>query len=115
MNIFIFGGTGDLASRKLLPALYRHFKAHRLSAQAKIVSIGSRAINSSEYQILVRENLEHHLNESEFDENVCSEFLKLISFLKIDFNKADTFKLLANNALDGRRNIYYLAVSPYFL
>jgi len=114
MNIFIFGGTGDLASRKLLPALYRHFKAHRLSAHAKIVSIGSRAINSSEYQILVRENLEHYLNESEFDENVCSEFLKLISFLKIDFNKADTFKLLADNALDGSRNIYYLAVSPIF-
>ena len=47
MNIFIFGGTGDLAGRKLLPALYRHFKANRLSTHTKILSIGSRAIDTN--------------------------------------------------------------------
>jgi glucose-6-phosphate 1-dehydrogenase len=44
MNLFIFGGTGDLAQRKLLPALYRHFKADRLTNRVKIYGIGSNHI-----------------------------------------------------------------------
>ena len=83
MNIFIFGGTGDLAGRKLLPALYRHFKANRLGAQTKILSIGSRAIDTNEYTKFVKENLRLHLDAKEFEENICNSFLKNIIFLKI--------------------------------
>ena len=49
MNIFIFGGTGDLAARKLLPALYRHHKANRLPDNLKIIGIGSRPLSKQEY------------------------------------------------------------------
>ena len=40
MNIVIFGGTGDLATRKLLPALFRHHKSFRLPKEVNIIGIG---------------------------------------------------------------------------
>ena len=48
MNVIIFGGTGDLAARKLLPALFRLFKAKKLDGLAKynnIIGIGSSALS----------------------------------------------------------------------
>ena len=114
MNIFIFGGTGDLAGRKLLPALYRHFKANRLSTHTKILSIGSRAIDTNEYRKFVKENLQLYLNAKEFEESICNSFLENILFLQIDFNKPESFQSMSSYARDGKRNIYYLAVSPIF-
>ena len=114
MNIFIFGGTGDLAGRKLLPALYRHFKANRLSTHTKILSIGSRAIDTNEYRKFVKENLQLYLNAKEFEESICNSFLENILFLQIDFNKPESFQSMSSYAKDGKRNIYYLAVSPIF-
>ena len=49
MNIIIFGGTGDLATRKLLPALFRHHKASRLPNKINIIGIGSRSLSNTEY------------------------------------------------------------------
>ena len=66
MNIVIFGGTGDLATRKLLPALFRHHKSSRLPKEVNIIGIGSRSLSNDEYLNLIREKLNEHLKQSEF-------------------------------------------------
>jgi glucose-6-phosphate 1-dehydrogenase len=66
MNIIIFGGTGDLATRKLLPALFRHHKASRLPDKINIIGIGSRALSNTEYQEFIELNLKEYLKKSEF-------------------------------------------------
>ena len=53
MNIIIFGGTGDLAARKLLPALFRLHKAKKLDGLKKennIIGIGSSQLTQKDYQ-----------------------------------------------------------------
>ncbi|MDP0596186.1 MAG: glucose-6-phosphate dehydrogenase, partial [SAR86 cluster bacterium] len=61
MKIFIFGGTGDLAARKLLPALYRHHKAGRISNETQIYGIGSRQIDTEQYRTDIKKHLRNYL------------------------------------------------------
>lgn len=114
MNLFIFGGTGDLAQRKLLPALYRHFKADRLTNRVKIYGIGSNYIEDLVYKQDIKNKLSDNLDSIEFDEEVVIKFLENISYIKIDFNQNQDFDSLKKTTSDSDRNLYYLAVSPVF-
>ena len=114
MNIFIFGGTGDLAQRKLLPALYRHFKAERLGLQVKIYGIGSSSFDVSSYQQEIKKKLSTNLESIEYDEKAIQKFIKIISYIKIDFNINTDFDSLKKITSNKDRNIFYLAVSPIY-
>ena len=114
MNIVIFGGTGDLATRKLLPALFRHHKSSRLPKEVKIIGIGSRSLSNDEYLNLIREKLNEHLKQSEFNSNQIDLFLECLNYSKIDFNNSKDFETLNNYDLSKSKSLFYLAVSPSF-
>ena len=114
MNIVIFGGTGDLATRKLLPALFRHHKSSRLPKEIKIIGIGSRSLSNDEYLKLIREKLNEHLKQSEFNSNQIDLFLECLNYSKIDFNNSKDFETLNNYDLSKSKSLFYLAVSPSF-
>ena len=114
MNIFIFGGTGDLAQRKLLPALYRHFTAERLSPQIKIYGIGSSSLDILSYQQEVKNKLSINLESIEYEESTVQKFIEVISYIKIDFNIDNDFESLKKITSNKDRNLFYLAVTPVF-
>jgi len=114
MNIFIFGGTGDLAQRKLLPALYRHFKAARLNPQIKIYGIGSSSLDILSYQQEVKNKLSINLESIEYEESTVQKFIEVISYIKIDFNIDNDFGSLKKITSNKDRNLFYLAVTPIF-
>ena len=114
MNIFIFGGTGDLAQRKLLPALYRHFKAERLSPQVMIYGIGSSNLDILSYQQEVKNKLSINLESIEYDESTVQKFIEVIAYIKIDFNIDKDFDSLKKITSNKDRNLFYLAVTPIF-
>ena len=114
MNIIIFGGTGDLATRKLLPALFRHHKASRIPNKINIIGIGSRSLSNTEYQEFIGLNLKEYLKENEFTADQIDLFLKELSYSKIDFNNKIEFSELNKYQLNNTSNLYYLAVSPSF-
>jgi|TARA_B110000967_G_scaffold159253_1_gene164825 glucose-6-phosphate 1-dehydrogenase len=114
MNLFIFGGTGDLAGRKLLPALYRHHKAERLNPETQIYGIGSREIDTEAYREDTKKNLVIYLEPEEYSEQSIESFLLLVTYKKINFNISDDFQSLQDITSANQRNLYYLAVSPSF-
>ena len=114
MNIIIFGGTGDLATRKLLPALFRHHKASRLPNKINIIGIGSRSLSNTEYKEYIGLNLKVYLKNNEFTADQIDLFLKELNYSKIDFNNKSEFSKLNEYELNNASNLYYLAVSPSF-
>src|ERR1700675_2410565 len=48
-DMLLFGGTGDLVTRKLLPALYRRYAAGQVSAQSRIFGVARSALSRTEY------------------------------------------------------------------
>ena len=80
----IFGGTGDLSTRKLLPALFqlhRHQLADRLH---RIIATGRGELDTEAFRKEARVNLERYLPENSWDENVWETFRDRLFYQQVD-------------------------------
>ena len=75
----VFGGTGDLSRRKLLPALYHRFRDGQIVEGSRIVAVSRRALSDDEYRALTRAALQDFLPEEERDPETIDRFLGLLS------------------------------------
>ncbi|SFH24980.1 glucose-6-phosphate 1-dehydrogenase [Desulfotomaculum arcticum] len=118
--LVIFGGTGDLAHRKLMPALYNLLCQNQLPPNLAIVALGRRDIASDEYNYGVYESI---IKFARFDleETNWSQLRDKIYYKKLNFTDSSDFvelktfldKLEQKHGTGGNR-IYYLAVAPEF-
>ncbi|MFP4661873.1 MAG: glucose-6-phosphate dehydrogenase [Halanaerobiales bacterium] len=113
-QIVIFGATGDLTHRKLLPAFYNLFQQDQLPEELSILAIGRRDKDS---QIYREEAYEAVSDNSRFDldEDTWDDFAGNIEYLRFDFREDDGYEKLREKIIDKAQRIFYLAVSPdYF-
>jgi glucose-6-phosphate 1-dehydrogenase len=116
-TLVLFGATGDLAARKLLPALAGLFQSHYLPAEFAIVGIGRRDKTDQSFRAGVRKDLaEFRKSESDAD-----DFLSRVFYQRTDFTTPEGMKGLTQrlNDLERDRNLpgnrlFYLATDPEF-
>lgn len=115
MNLTIFGGTGDLTFRKLLPALYTMHTTGKLPAGSRIVIIGRRDYDSAAYRKLAREWVSQ-FSRLPFREESFLEFSETIEYYRMDFSSPDAYKGLDLFYRQDRilSHIFYFAVAPRF-
>ena len=113
--ITLFGGTGDLTYRKLLPALYNLNVLGKLADDFKIVVIGRRAYTQSDYIDIARTWVKEYAR-TKFDDEQFDEYAKRIIYFKMDMTNEDDYEMLqAFYAEQGIKNhVYYFAVAPSF-
>jgi glucose-6-phosphate 1-dehydrogenase len=113
VDLVIFGGTGDLAMRKLLPALCHLHSDGLLSPAARIISVAREAQDRPAYQRLVRQQCETHLGEA-FSKAGWDAFAALLHFCSFDALDLQSFanlaKLLAG--CDEYERVFYLSTAP---
>ncbi|TDG15479.1 glucose-6-phosphate dehydrogenase [Seongchinamella unica] len=114
VDLVIFGGTGDLSTRKLLPALYqlqRHNLANRLN---RIIATGRGEMETEAFRREARANLEKYLPHENWDESVWEAFRERLEYVKVDADKADDYQQLAQLLTAGNTSgrLYYLATLP---
>jgi glucose-6-phosphate 1-dehydrogenase len=114
-DLVVFGGAGDLAYRKLLPALYHRHRDGQLPTVARIVGVSRRGMTDAEYRQATRQALEEHVAEADRDDPALIEtFLHRLHFVPVDAQAdagwADLAKLL--KAGEDRIRAFYLAVAP---
>lgn len=112
----IFGVTGDLAKRKIIPALYNLMKKDALPKRFCVVGVGRRAMSEKDFDLLLDESAR------DFIGTVGSEwqtFKKLFNYYSIVFDQAKSFEKLSEylEKLDrkvgcGGNRIFYLAMPP---
>lgn len=119
-NMIIFGGTGDLTNRKLIPALYQLHLNGYLPKDFSLISIGRRNLSNDEYQADIMESTRKFSNKALVEESF-QEFSKSISYFKLDFDNKEDYsnllKELESRDVEGVEDnyLFYLAVSPdYF-
>ncbi len=112
-DIVIFGATGDLAERKLLPALYQRQRAGQFSEPTRIVGTSRGAQSTESYREFAAQAISDHIRPDEFDEGQLRRFLDRVSYVQADAAGGDGFDRL-REALDGdgRIRAFYLAVGP---
>jgi len=116
----IFGGTGDLSHRKLLPALYNLSKEMLLPNDFALVTVGRRDYTDSEYRKEVYESI-HQFSRYQLEEDIWNQLKNKIYYKQMDFTNQDDYQDLKiyltnidllHNTLGNR--IFYLAVSPEY-
>ena len=109
----LFGGTGDLSMRKILPALYEAHRAGMLADSGKIVGVARHEEDRAGYIEWVNGHVKPYVSKDGLDEAVWERFLARIEYVKLDLSKAEDFVLLRDevNKLSGTR-VFYLATGP---
>jgi glucose-6-phosphate 1-dehydrogenase len=113
-DLVVFGGTGDLAARKLLPALYHRDRDGQIPAAARIVAVSRRAQPADAYGDFVRGALAAHVRAHDLEPEAVDRFLARISYVALDATGdggwAELRALLA--AAETHVRAFYLAVAP---
>jgi glucose-6-phosphate 1-dehydrogenase len=110
----VFGGTGDLARRKLLPALYHRDVDGQVPDEARIIAVSRRPQSDKAYREMVKEALEAHLKPEELDRKAVAKFLSRIRYVGADATTDAGWADLAATLEEGKDRIraFYLATSP---
>jgi len=115
-DIIIFGGHGDLAFRKLMPALYYLCNDGYLNQQSRIITVTRKNMDDEEHIRLVKSKLLEFLAPEEFDEARFDQFKQQLHIVKIDFADEKSYQGL-KALLDlhpDRERVNYLSTAPDF-
>lgn len=117
-TIVIFGASGDLTSRKLVPALFELYRKKRLPDATRIVGLARTAFNDDAWRAKLAESTAHFLGK-DFDPTAWQAFAQWLFYRPGDIGKLDDFRSLADSLreLEGAgetTRIYYLATGPKF-
>ncbi|CAM2142078.1 NADP(+)-dependent glucose-6-phosphate dehydrogenase [Pararobbsia alpina] len=110
----LFGGTGDLAMRKILPALYEAHKGGMLADSGRIVGIARDSYDRAGYLAWVEQHVRAHVSHADFDESVWQAFLNRFEYAALDLSRRDDFVLLRDmlKELPASVRVFYLATGP---
>jgi len=114
-DFILFGGHGDLAFRKLMPALYHLSLDEYLSDESRIITVARKDMTHNEHIELVKNKLKEFLEDS-FNEEEFSKFQKLLHIVTVDFSDNNTYKKLQEllEMYKDRERVNYLSTSPSF-
>lgn len=110
----IFGVTGDLTHRKLIPALYELLKERRLPADLHIVGFARRDWDDEVMRNSLREGIAEFARTSPIEETLVDELLAKAHYVRASFDDADGYRRLGDllNSLGVCNVLYYLATPP---
>jgi len=113
-DLIIFGGTGDLAMRKLLPALYHRDRDDQLTPESRIIAASRGALSREDYLARVEDSLRSSLAASDFNESVWQRFSGRLQYVQADAYAHDQWTELAAvlEGYDARTRVAYLATAP---
>jgi glucose-6-phosphate 1-dehydrogenase len=113
-DLVIFGATGDLAKRKLLPALFHRFVDGQIDAASRIIGAARTPLSRDEFLVLAQAACQAAAGK-DWDDAVWRRFAALIDYVAIDVAQGDAGWTRLAQALkgDGRARIFYLATAPH--
>ncbi|WP_173934886.1 glucose-6-phosphate dehydrogenase [Chelativorans sp. Marseille-P2723] len=112
-DLVVFGATGDLAERKLLPALYQRQRAGQFSESTRIIGSSRSELSDEQYRAFVNEAIETHVAASEIDAGELKRFLQRLFYVSADATSGRGFEDLKAVIGDSPNvRAFYLAVAP---
>jgi glucose-6-phosphate 1-dehydrogenase len=113
-NLVFFGGTGDLVTRKLLPAMYQCHKNGQLPGKPNFISLGRHDYDRDQYLAMVTEKAKQFLPGADWNDAVWADFCAHLSYYRIDAEIPGEYAIL-KDALEqspAEANIFFLSVAP---
>ena len=114
-DLVVFGGTGDLARRKLIPSLYHRFCDGQITSESRIIGTSRSQRSPEEYNKLVHDAYNSFSGDGDYKDNQWPKFEKQLDYVSIDVGSktADWSGLAKALSKDKNRvRVFYLAVPP---
>ncbi|NNJ68307.1 MAG: glucose-6-phosphate dehydrogenase, partial [Boseongicola sp.] len=113
-DLVIFGGTGDLARRKILPGLFRRFCAGQMPAQARIIGAARSDLTDAAFRKDIKAALEEFLPADSYTPKSIKAFLERLHYVKIDATGTDGWAALKKLVRNDKETVqaFYFSVAP---
>ncbi len=111
-NLVLFGGTGDLARREIIPGLYRRFHVGQIPPTSKIIAVARKSYTEEEFSNFVQKAVTDNLDPQLIDQDLLAKFLELVNYCSLDANNKDNWESLKQSLDLSLITAYYLSVSP---
>lgn len=116
---YIFGATGDLARRKLFPAIYSLYREGKLGERFAIIGLARRPRTNDEFRLDVRAGINEFCRYQIQNEEEWNQFAKHFEYKPLDINNVEGFRELKRQTeqierefnISGNR-LFYLALAP---
>ncbi|MBL81162.1 MAG: glucose-6-phosphate dehydrogenase, partial [Rhodospirillaceae bacterium] len=115
-DYIIIGGTGDLALRKIFPALFWRFLEGQITSSFRLIAAARQESSKQDFAERLRPFCEEALSHADTKDADFEAFLKLIHLVRLDILSGEGADALAtlvhDKAAANRPCIFYLAVAP---
>ena len=110
----VFGATGDLTKRKLIPALYHRFKDGQFDENSRIIGASRSKLSEADFQKTAREAIGQFVEKEYQDQAVIDRFIKIFTYVPVDASKPEESGDLGAALRDDPKVVraFYLAVAP---
>ena len=111
-DLIIFGGTGDLARRKILPGLFRRFCSGQMPSNARVIGASRADLGRAGYQALIRAAIAEFGAATDVGNAQLDAFLAQLDYVAVDIRGDGGWAELAALVRKGLINAYYFSVGP---
>jgi glucose-6-phosphate 1-dehydrogenase len=114
-DLVVFGATGDLALRKLFPALLHRFLDGQIPAQSRIIGVARSDLDTEQFRAMVEESRGRFAPGACVDEAKCDAFMQHVEYVRLDVSAPPTEWGPLRHALgagSGNVRIFYLSTAP---
>ena len=110
-DLVIFGGTGDLAKRKILPGLYRRFVSGQMPSTARVFGAARSELSQAEYKDLVEDAICEHAHIDKRHRSLAP-FLDQLNYIQIDVRGDMGWLVLKGMMRPECVHAFYFSVAP---
>ncbi len=113
-DYIVFGATGDLTRRKLLPALYYRFRDGQIPEESRVFGVARSALHDGRFRELAQSALADHVPARDLDPQVARRFGERLHYARLDAASGEDWGALSSALAEAKERVrvFYLATSP---
>ena len=111
-DLVVFGATGDLARRKILPALWQRFAEGQIPPESRIIGAARSSMDAQAFRQMVAEAFDEFLGSKAPTADARAAFLDRLDYVAVDATGDDGWAELAGKMRDGVIRAFYFSVAP---
>ena len=111
-DLVIFGATGDLACRKIFPALYGRLIAGQMPLSASVVGVARTKMSLEEFKAFVKKAIIKHFQLDDLDHQKLKLFLSKLIYIALDADLGENWSELKSVLRENTVRAFYLSVAP---
>ncbi|MCO4848571.1 MAG: glucose-6-phosphate dehydrogenase [Yoonia sp.] len=111
-DLVIFGGTGDLARRKILPGLFRRFLSGQMPADARIIGAARSDLDQAGYRQMIKDAILEFGGAEKTNADGLAKFLDQLDYTPIDAKGEAGWKALSGMVRSDVVQAFYFSVAP---